>query len=72
MEGTTAHNIACEEARQRIIKRHLKVFADELNRNIMNMEPVSVKFKPDVVKPKVAYMAREPACPLATSSQEAD
>ena len=46
--------------RQRIIKCHPKVFADELNSIAMKMEPVSVKFKPDAVKPKVAYTAREP------------
>ena len=45
---------------QRIINLHPKVFADELNGNAMKMEPVSVKFKPDAVKPKVAYTAREP------------
>ena len=50
----------CEEARQRIIEHHPKVFADELNGNAMKMDPVSVKFKPDTVKPKVAYTAREP------------
>ena len=60
MEGASSHNMACEEARQRLIQRHPKVFADELNGNAMKMEPVSVKFKPDAVKPKVAYTAREP------------
>ena len=45
---------------QRIIKCHPTVFPDELNGNAMKMEPVSVKFKPDAVKPKVAYSAREP------------
>ena len=59
-EGESAHDIACEEVRQRIIKRHPKVFANELNGNAMKMDPVSVKFKPDAVKPKVAYTAREP------------
>ena len=49
-----------EEARQRIINRHPKVFVDELNGNTMKMDPVSVKFKPDAVKPKVAYTEREP------------
>ena len=59
-EGASAHTIGCEEARQGIIKRHPKVFADKLNGNAMKMEPVSVKFKPDAVKPKDAYTAREP------------
>ena len=59
-EGASAHDIACEKGRQRIIKRHPKVFADKLNGNAMKMDQVSVKFKPDAVKPKVTYMAREP------------
>ena len=59
MEGARGRDRACEEARQRIIKRHPKVFADQLNGNAMKMEPVSVKFRPDTVKPKVAYKAHE-------------
>ena len=56
-EVNSIHDIVCEEGRQRIMKRHPKVFTDELNGNAMKMEPVSVKFKPDAVKPGVAYTA---------------
>ena len=60
MEGASSHNRACKKARQRIIKQPPKVFAYQLNGNTMKMEPVSVKFRPDAIKPKVAYTAREP------------
>ena len=59
-EGENSHDRACEEVRLRIIKKHPKVFSDKLNRKAMKMDPVSLKFKPDAVKPKVAYTAREP------------
>ena len=51
-EASSAHDIACEELKHRLIKRHPKVFTDELNGNTMKMEPVSVKFKPDAKKPR--------------------
>ena len=44
-EDASPHDIDCEEVRHRLIKKHLKVFADELNGNVMIMEPVSVKLK---------------------------
>ena len=59
-EGASSQDIACEEARQRLIKHHPKVFTDKLSGNAMKIEPVSVKFKPDAVKPKVAYTVRKP------------
>ena len=35
-----------------------QVFTDELNGNAMKMEPVSVKFKPDAVKPKLTQLKK--------------
>ena len=56
------------EALSEQIKKHPKVFTDDLKGNTMKMELVKVKFKPDAVKPKVAYSAREPS--LETNSQD--
>ena len=69
-EGASSHDKVCEEARPRIIKQPLKVFADELNSNLMKMEPVSVKFTPDAVKPKVAYTAHKPPMYLRPAVQK--
>ena len=59
-EPLTEHDKACNAMRDRLIQKHPKVFTDELNGNTMKIEPVSVKFKPDAKKPRVAYTAREP------------
>lgn len=42
-EGATPHDIDCKEVRIKIIKKHPKVFDNELNGNAMKMKPVSVK-----------------------------
>ena len=36
----------------------------------MKMEPISVKFKPDAVKPKVAYTAQEPPVHWRTAAKK--
>ena len=55
-EGAGNHDINCKE-----VRKHPEVFKDKLKGNAIKMEPVSVKFKPDAVKPKIADTARQPS-----------
>ena len=69
-EGSSAHDIACEEMRQRLIKKHPKVFTDELNGNTMKMEPVS-KIQTGVSETQGGLHRQGAASTLAPCRQEA-
>ena len=62
-------NIDCKKVRIRLIKKHPKVFNNKLNGNAIKIKPVSVKFKLDAVKPKIAYTAREPPVHLRPAAK---